>query len=279
MAEGRKEYNIDEGVSAMTFEQARTNPLMSPSLKERGVMYYEKVDSTNVVAKTLARSGRPHMTAVLSEEQEYGRGRRGRSWLSRPGVGAWMSLIVRPKILPQRAPELVIVTAVALWEALASLTGNDTRIKWPNDVHYGSDKICGTLLELGGIADPDKMLDFAVIGVGINVLGHDFPADLPEAASIESAMGVTLQRANVVECFLDCFERTYDQWLAEGLDAIMPKYRAHSSTLGARIKALCPDGERIGVAEDIAEDGALMLRMEDGSLERLYAGDVSIRGI
>ncbi len=249
---------------------------MSESLRARGAVYFDRVDSTNQVAKQLARQGAAHMTLVLADEQTSGRGRRGRSWLSRPGLGAWMTLIVRPDVPCARAPELVMVAAVALCWALRTLTAMDAQIKWPNDVLCQGKKLSGTLLELS--ADGDR-LEFAVIGVGVNVLGTEFPADLPDAGSIESASGKLLRRSAVVETFLDAFDQVYRKWAADGMAHVCPAYKGLSSTLGAKVKALCPDGEVYGIAEDIAPDGALLLRLDDGSLRALYAGDVSIRGV
>ncbi len=251
-----------------------TNPLMSASLARRGAVYFPCVDSTNQVAKQLARQGAPHMTLVLADEQTAGRGRRGKSWLSRPGLGVWMTLIVRPDVPAVRAPELVMVTAVALCRALRDLTAMDAMIKWPNDVLCMEKKLSGTLLELS--ADGEQA-GFAVIGVGINVLGMAFPPDLPDAASIQSVSGKVLRRCAVAEAFLDAFEDAYKKWAQDGMARIMPAYKGLSSTLGAKVKALCPDGEVFGTCVDIAQDGALLLRLDDGTVRPLYAGDVSIR--
>ena len=250
------------------------NPLMTETLAARNVVYFPCVDSTNLVAKQLAEQHAAHMTTVLADEQTKGRGRRGRSWLSRPGLGAWMTVIVRPDVPAARAPELVMVTAVALCEALRMLTGMNAAIKWPNDVQCEEKKLSGTLLELSANG---TQLNYAVIGVGINVLGTDFPDELPDAASIESVTGVAFARAAVVEAFLDALGDAYEAWVAGGMARIMPTYAQCSATLGQKVRAICSDGDVFGVAESIAEDGALMLRLDDGTLRPLYAGDVSIR--
>ncbi len=251
------------------------NELMSDALRRRGVLYMDVVDSTNRAAKDLARQGAAHGTLVLCDEQTDGRGRRGRSWLSRPGHGAWMSLIARPEVPAARAPELVMVASVALARAIETASAVDARIKWPNDVVAGGRKLCGTLLE---ISASGEALDWAVIGVGINILGADFPEDLPDAGSIESVSGRQPRRAAVVAAFLDAFEECYALWMRGGMGRLLPVYKGYSSTLGARVRAICPDGEHEGVAEDIAPDGALLLRQRDGTLRALYAGDVSVRG-
>ena len=251
------------------------NPLINDELLRRGAVYFDTVDSTNIAAKRLARERARHMTMVLADEQTQGRGRRGRSWLSRAGHGAWMTIIVRPDVSPEHAPELVLVAAVALSDAITNITGMKASIKWPNDVQLNGKKISGTLLELS-VSGVD--LDFAVVGVGVNILGRDFPDDLPDAASLESITGAEYKRTDVVTAFWDAFVRRYDDWAAGGLPAIMPDYKKHSITIGAQVKAICPDGEHIGRAIDIAPNGALMLKLDSGEIRHLYAGDVSIRG-
>lgn len=251
-----------------------SNPLINDELRRRGAVYFDTVDSTNIAAKRLAKERALHMTMVLADEQTQGRGRRGRSWLSRAGRGAWMTIIVRPDVTPEHAPELVLVAAVALSDAITKITGQVAQIKWPNDVQLRGKKISGTLLELS-LSGVD--LEFAVVGVGVNILGTDFPADLPDAASLESVTGVEYKRADVVTAFWDAFRRRYDDWANAGLSAIMPDYRKHSITIGAQVKAICPDGDCVGTAIDIAADGALMLRLDSGEIRHLYAGDVSIR--
>lgn len=252
------------------------NPLMSAALGQRGVAYFESIDSTNRMAKQLARQGAGHMTLVLADEQTMGRGRSGRDWLSRSGRGAWMSLIVRPELPAERAPELVMVAAVAMAEAIESLGAIRVGVKWPNDLVSGGKKLCGTLLEMSA---SEGRLDWAVIGIGVNILGADFPEDLPDAASIQSVSGKVLRRCAVVEAFLDQFERVYALWLKGGMKKLLPIYKAHSTTLGARVKAVCLDKTYEGIAEDIAPDGALLLRLPGGELRALYAGDVSVRGV
>lgn len=250
---------------------------MSEALAARGVVYFERVDSTNLVAKQLARQGAPHGTLVLADEQTHGRGRRGRGWVSRPGLGVWMSLIVRPELPTERAPELVMVAAVAMARAIRSLAPLDVWIKWPNDLVACGKKLCGMLLEMS--AAPDGALDFAVIGIGVNVLGRDFPEELPEAGSIESVSDLALHRASVVSAFLDQFDLVYSLWIEGGMKKLLPAYKALSSTLGARVRAVLPGEELLGLAEGIAPDGALLLRLDDGTLRALYAGDVSVRGM
>lgn len=247
-----------------------TNAMMNERLKALGVVYFNTVDSTNLTAKQFACQGAPHGTLILAEQQTTGRGRRGRTWLSRPGCGVWMSLIARG-FAPEKAGELPLVTAIAVCRAIGDLCFETPQIKWPNDIVLHGKKLCGMLLEMGQ--------GFAVIGAGINVLGRDFPDELPNAGSIQSTTGRAIERAALVEAFLMRFEESYKAWLERGFFPLLPDYRALSCTLGREVRAFCPDGEYVGVALDVSPDGALLLRLSDGILKTLYAGDVSVRGL
>ena len=252
------------------------NPLHD-RLPGRNIEYHSIIDSTNIRAKALGAAGAPHMTLVLADEQTAGRGRMTRTWVSPPGTSALMSLLLRPKLPAYRAPELVFISAIASCEAVNRLLGRPAAtVKWPNDLVIGTKKISGTLLEM---ALDGADIGYAVVGIGVNILGVDFPPELPYAGSIESAAGVRLQRMDFVSAYLDRFEALYDLWLTDGFEAILRIYRPLSATLGKPIRAICPDGEHIGVAIDLDPTGALIVRTDSGETLTLTAGDVSVRGL
>src|SRR5690606_32440199 len=120
--------------------------------------FVSRVDSTNLVLRRLAAGGAPEGAVVAADEQTAGRGRRGRGWVSAPGSGIWMSVLLRPRLDPARWGLLTLMAAVAVREAVAAVTGVNTRIKWPNDLLVGDRKACGILLEAGaaggGPGDP-----------------------------------------------------------------------------------------------------------------------------
>lgn len=253
------------------------NSLFSETLRLRGVEYHKSIDSTNLRAKQLAREGAPHGWLVLAESQSAGRGRRGRTWVSPPGRGVYMSLIVRaPGLRAEGAWVLVFLSAVALARACAALSSANVQLKWPNDLVCKGKKLCGTLLEID--VDAQGRLNWAVIGTGINVLGADFPSELPYAGSLELVSAQQVDRAALVERYLDEFDALFAQWRAQGNSAVLQPYRALSATLGAQVRCHLPEGILEGTAEDIAADGALLVRDALGVLHALHAGDVSVRG-
>lgn len=256
----------------------RANSDLDGALRARGAVYLDSVDSTNAVAKRMARAGAPHGTLVIAGEQTQGRGRRGRSWVSPPGAGVWMTLLVRPQALSAaRASELVFVSAVALCQACRDLSGLDVGIKWPNDLVAQGKKISGTLLEM---QSDEKFTQWAVIGSGVNVTGVAFPPDLPHAGSLEGLSGREIDRDALCLDYLDRFEAVYARWAKLGLAGIMQDYRALSVTLGARVRARCANGvEYEGVALKMDGAGELVIQTGDGQFVTLSAGDVSVRGI
>ncbi len=169
------------------------------------IHYFKEVDSTNDVAKYLAEEGAEEGTIVIAEIQNRGKGRRGKTWISPPG-GVWMSIILRPDIPPFNAPQLTLVTGVAVAETLKKECNLDVGIKWPNDILIGNKKVCGILTEVN--ASIDKV-NYVVVGIGIdmNVDVPLFPPDLQKGAtSLKNELDTEINGAILVQKFLLEFE-------------------------------------------------------------------------
>lgn len=238
----------------------------------RRLEFRDTVGSTNDLARTLGRQGAPDGLAVLADAQSAGRGRQGRPWQSPPGTGVWLSVLLRPPLPPAALAPLTLVVAVAVATALRELDV-PAGIKWPNDIYVGDRKCCGILTELDLAGD---RVDFAVVGMGLNVNQDAFPPELAATAtSLRLALGRPVDRAPLVAALLAHLEGLYDQFLAGGLPAILDRWRALSITLGRTVTVRPTGGDPLtGVAEDVGADGALLLRLPDGRRERLLAGEV-----
>jgi len=252
------------------------SPLLSTNELGRVVHAFETAPSTNEIAFQMATDGAAHGEVVIAEQQTRGKGRRGRSWASPPRVNLYFSAILRPELPPQRAPELTLTAAVALAETLRD-SRVDAFIKWPNDVQVGGRKIAGILTELS--ADTDQV-HFVVLGVGVNLnckvedLG---PEIAPQATSVlEVRGGEKVPRALFTAALFGRLEQRLDQHAREGFAPIQKAWRQLSSTLGQEVLVRTDRAEVRGVAEDIDELGALLLRTGDGALERVLAGDVEL---
>jgi len=237
----------------------------------RRVLVYSSLPSTMDRARQAAREGAPEGTIVIAEEQTAGRGRQGRAWLAPPGNIA-LSLLLRPTL--EQLPSLNMVASLAVVRAVARTTGIQACIKWPNDVMVGSRKLCGILVdsELAG-----DTVNFAVVGLGLNVNLN--PGDYPEiaatATSLSRELGGVVPRLPVVQALLEEMEALYLR-LRQG-ESLLAEWRYHLATLGQRVVIIQGQQRQEGFAEEVAADGSLLLRLPDGSLLPVVAGEVSLR--
>jgi BirA family biotin operon repressor/biotin-[acetyl-CoA-carboxylase] ligase len=243
------------------------------------VKYYSKIDSTNTEAKKLAQMGEKEGTVVIAEEQTGGRGRKGRAWNSPFGMGIWVSIILRPQISPVEAPGLTLVAAVAAAKAVRNVTGLPVKIKWPNDLMLNSKKVGGILTELSAEIE---VVNFIVVGIGINVNNESFPEELREIATslkIEQAGKEKLDRVQLLCELLHRFEEGYSAFITGRQKEILKQWKGLSDTLGSIVRVIGPSSIIEGRAVDLDETGALLVEKEDGSVERVISGDVSLRSI
>jgi len=241
----------------------------------RKVYAYRSVKSTNDIAAELAQAGEPEGTIVTAEQQTKGRGRLGRSWHSPPERGIYVSIILKPRFAPGKAPGLAIMTSVALADAVRKFCKAQVNIKWPNDILVGGKKAAGILTELSAERDT---IDHVIIGVGINVnqRAEDFPAALkPIATSLRLANRRKVKRIALFQQFLRNLESEYRRYRKSQLAASHAKIRRYSSLIGhtARLSV----GQRVveGVVIDIDATGALIFE-HDGQHRAVTSGEVSL---
>lgn len=232
-----------------------------------------ETDSTNNYAKELAITGKRNKTVVITEKQSGGKGRLGRPFYSPEGNGLYMSVLFRPEINVDSAPLITSFTAVAVAEAVEKLSGQDVNIKWVNDVYMNGKKICGILTE-AGFDFEGGTVDYAVIGIGINVLGTDFPDELINiATSIEKETGLKISRNDLAAEVLNNLEN-----MSNGIKdkKYLDIYRKKSNVIGKRIKVTY--GSQVFYAEalDINENAALIVKTDNG-IKILNSGEVSIK--
>jgi BirA family biotin operon repressor/biotin-[acetyl-CoA-carboxylase] ligase len=271
------------GYRLVGMPEAPTRSAMEPLLTTvelgRRLEHHPAIGSTNDEAHRLADEGAPHGTLVLAEEQTQGRGRRGRAWVSPPGKGLALSLVLRPQLSAAQAPELQLVAAVALCETARELGVQRAAIKWPNDLECEGRKLAGLLAEL---RVQGERLQHVVLGIGlnVNVVAGDLPPELRRtASSLALERGGPLYRCLVLARLLWQLERWLALHEAEGFAPVRERWKQLSSTLGQRVRVETgrPGGEAgalLGVATDLAEDGALLLCDDQGREHKVMAGDV-----
>ena len=240
------------------------------------VHFARETDSTNLWIKRLAKEGAPEGTLALAEFQSAGRGRLGRSWEVPEGTSVMMSILLRPKFEPQYAPTLTLVMGMAVAKAVKSL-GFDVSIKWPNDVVVSHKKICGILTEMGV---RDGKIDYAVIGVGINVNIKEFPEEMVDkATSLYLESGREFDRSQIPGLVMEAFEKYYEKFAATcDLSGLKEEYESILANYNQPVRVLAKEPYE-GVARGITDGGELLVEKTDGTIVAVSAGEVSVRGL
>ena len=280
----------------------------------KSIIYLDTVDSTNRFAKRASLEGCQDGTVIVSECQTSGRGRLGRDWHSGRGKGIWMSVVLRPSIAPEDVQIITLAAAVAVVKAIKYVTGIETAIKWPNDIILDGKKLCGILTEMSCEVE---RVSFLILGIGINVSHNkeDFPQDLRDIAtslkifSKSNETSSIFNRSEIIKRVLFELEQMYNKinigaanetdqqnidvktgndngqqfitaetnnYIAQQF--IASEWRKYSLTLGKEINVTGRNTQFTGIAEDITNDGRLIVRGHDGVQHELLSGEVSIRG-
>ncbi len=235
--------------------------------------YYDSVASTNEVALAWAREGAPHGAVVTAKAQTSGRGRRGRSWTSPAGKGLYLSLVLRPSIEPSQVPQLTMLAALASALAVEKLTGLTASTKWPNDILLHGRKTGGILSEA---EFKNGRLDFAIVGIGLNV---NFQIDDLPPRPIFPATSLLIETGRAwpvdelrQELLQEC-DRLYAIYTAGGWETLRADFAGRCAGLGQPVRVVEEAETYSGVASMIDADGILVVQTATGP-RRVVAGDV-----
>jgi BirA family biotin operon repressor/biotin-[acetyl-CoA-carboxylase] ligase len=237
--------------------------------------YFEHTPSTNGVGKQICSEGDPkniHGTVIIAEEQTGGVGRMGRAWIS-PAGGIWITIVLKPQVPVDHIFMITMAGAVAVARAIRKEFELGALIKWPNDIFIGKKKIGGLLLEMSAEADT---VHYCLLGIGIDVNNplKDFTEDLQrDITSISAEIGHEVDRASFLARILREFENRYQLVESGEYDAITQEWKSLSSILENRVQIRTLKKSFEGEAIDIDEFGALIVRKDNGKLERVIAGD------
>ncbi|MFA5658694.1 MAG: biotin--[acetyl-CoA-carboxylase] ligase [Oscillospiraceae bacterium] len=250
-------------------------PFLKGEAKNMEIIVLKTVDSTNNYAKKLAQNGAKQGTVVISEEQTAGKGRLGRSFYSPPADGIYMSVILRPELSLDKSLLITTSTAVAVSEAIDSVAGVETKIKWVNDIFLNGKKLCGILCEASMDMETHS-LEYAVCGIGINVSENSFPENLQNIATSVCLSSKKTSRSELIGEVLNNMSQLYSS-IDSGL--FLEKYKKRSFILGEEIHVIKGDIKTKAKAVDIDENAMLIVEYTDGKRETLNSGEVSIRKI
>jgi len=254
----------------------------------RTAMHFPTIDSTNALARELARQGEPGGLLILADTQTAGRGRLGRSFVS-PSGGLWFTLLIRPQPGRSVAPATTLIAGTAVCEALRESGIDKAAIKWPNDILIGTRKAAGILAESGFDKNQQPYL---VLGIGINLAVETFPPELSETAtSVSQPGGPKVERIELLRRIIAHFADLSRKLDEEGFKAIRPRYLACSSTVGRDVLLVDPsqvaatsgiskmvnDSQPVFHCIDIAEDGSLVLTDAAGKIFKQNSGEISLR--
>ncbi len=241
----------------------------------KNVLHFETIDSTNDYAKKIGNELRDG-SVIISEEQTKGKGRLGRVWESKAGEGIWMSIILKPNIIPNKAPFITLIAGASIVKAL-NILGVDAKIKWPNDITINNKKLSGILTELS--AEIERV-NYIVVGIGMNVKDTDFEEELKDKATSLYKENYNVSRVDIVKEILCQFEKLYLDYIEkDDKKEVLDICRQYSAIINKEIYVIKNDQKELVDCIGINEEGNLIIKNKDGKLEEIMSGEVSIRGV
>lgn len=235
------------------------------------ILKLESVDSTNTEAIKQARAGASEGLCVIARQQTAGRGRQGRSWVSDPDSGLYFSMVLRPRIEGRLLPLITLMAGIAVHDTLAGF-GLKPDIKWVNDLLVEDKKICGILAE--AVETPAGLA--VIVGIGINLRSDNFPSELAATAtSIEAVTGLRLTADDLARPLTDQLSEHYSVLQQGHTETIIDRWRQRSTFFSGKAIKVDIAGTSIeGVTDGLEANGALRVRMPNGDLRIVQAGDV-----
>lgn len=238
------------------------------------IISVEQTDSTNSLAKR--ENEKENGTVFIASRQTNGRGRNGRKWISSNDDGLWMSILLKPMILPQKLSALTLLAGLCVVKVLREKYGADAFVKWPNDIVLSQKKLGGILCESAFEGDS---VSYAIVGIGINLFCESFDKEIENiACSLYAECGNRVERETICADILNLFEQMYTEFLKSGINAFLPEYKKYCITLEKEIKVIKNGEEQKAVAKDITPNGELIIETEKGVFP-VISGEVCVRGL
>lgn len=240
----------------------------------KNIIHKDSVTSTQQLAHKVAQEQAVHGTIIIADEQTEGKGRMNREWHSVNKKGIWLSMILRPSILPYLAPQLTLLTATVLADAIQSYAKIRPQIKWPNDILIGDKKVAGILTEMQ--AEQDQ-IQYVIIGIGINV--NQKMGDLPKsiehkATSLQIETNKEWDMKKLLQNILVHFEERYMTYIDNGFPNVKNKWESYGYKIGKPIWIKTLNKRWQAIFLGIAEDGALLTQTNEGEIKKIYSAEI-----
>ncbi len=238
------------------------------------IRFLTVTDSTNLQASALADAGAAEGLVVVADRQTAGKGRLGRSWVSPAAVNLYLSVVLRPAVLPVEAPQLTFLSAVAVCRAITEVSGLQPTVKWPNDILLNGRKTAGLLNEMSSETD---RVNYVVLGIGVNLnmTAEQFPTLLRyPATSLAIELGRQVSRVEFTRSLLKQIDTLYDEYLRSGPRPVLAAWEEHCDLTGKSIVVDCQSRLIKGIMAGLDDDGALLVKTPSGTFEKVLTGDV-----
>jgi len=258
----------------------KLNGLLKTQSLGKVIHYQDEMESTNSVLLELGEKGASEGTVVIADRQTRGRGRLDRKWISPAGSNLYISILFRPEIAALDAPLFTLIASIALKEVIQKSGAAETKIKWPNDIQIEGKKVAGVLTEM---QSKREMVDFIVVGIGVNInltrdeLNSEMGDVAKIATSIKEHLGKNLNRSKFAADLLLELENWYQIFADKGKTAILKEWTNKWGDLNKRVRINIQEQDPYeGTAIGIDEKGYLMVKTDNGEINKVIAGDVTV---
>ena len=226
------------------------------------IYHFSTVTSTNDIARQMALEGSPEGTAVLAREQVSGRGRQGRLWNSPAGDGLYLSVLLRPQTMFPVVQLIPLAAGIAVAETIKDIYGASPDIKWPNDILIGGRKVCGILVES---STESGRMDFAILGIGVNLGQEEFPEDIrATATSMLKETGLLIAPSDLVAPLLDRLDRWYKLVASDPAEVVTRWEQSSTYARDCRVSIDTSEGPLEGITAGLNSAGALIVELPGG---------------
>jgi BirA family biotin operon repressor/biotin-[acetyl-CoA-carboxylase] ligase len=236
------------------------------------IVFLDEIGSTQIYAKQLAETDAAETCLVIAKTQSNGYGRLGRNWKSQNG-GIWCSVVLHPQIAPDKAAQMTLLLSLVVCQILEKLYKIKPAIKWPNDIMVNGKKLCGIITEMS--SKNDKII-YLICGLGLNA-NNDIFGDLKKTAvSLKNICGNIVDNAQLTAAIFENFMKGCEIFYEKGFGSFTKDYNERCMVLGQKINVNFSGKTIRGLAVKIDENGYILIKTDDGFIEKILAGDVNL---